>query len=207
MNMNAIRRLPRWAGIVTIGVLLAAAGPALAQSGGNTAPGGYGTGYGPGMMGYGGYGPGGMGPAFGAMMGYGYGYGPGMRWGHGGHWNAKGFAGFAAARLDALKTELKITAAQEPAWKAYSDKVEAANKDLWNSMAGMHQPGVMWNATPEERLAFMQSAIKLRESQLKETRAAAEALMPHLTEFQKGQATEILPGLARRGFGPFGMGY
>lgn len=222
MNANAKRRLSRWAGVLTLGLLLSAAGPALAQQGSNsTAPGGngpaygpgmmgyggYGQGYGPGMMGYGGYGPGGMGPGFGQMMRYGYGQGPGMRRGRGGPWNGKDFAGFAAARLDALKAELKITNTQEAAWKAYGDKVEAANKELWHTMAGMHQPGMMWNSTPEQRLAFMSGIIRLREQELKKIHTAAEALMPHLTEFQRGQASEILPGLARGGFGAWGMGY
>ena len=196
--------------------------------GGGYGPGpgyGRGGGYGPGMMngngprsGYGqdrrggNYGGGnapvsGYGPGYGQGM-RGGGYGPGMMRGRGPHWAGKGgVAGNVTARLDALKARLKITAAEEAAWKAYGDKVTAANKTLWDAMAGMHQPGMMWNATAEQRLAFMAQMIRLRQGELKEMRAAAEALVPHLTEFQKGQASEILPGLARGGFGACGMGY
>lgn len=209
MHFSVKHRLPRWTGLLSLAMLLGATSPALAQSPG----GGFGSGgYGPGMMasvaggcGYGGGMGGGM---MGYGPGYGAGYGPGMMRGRGPHWAGKGgVAGNVTARLDALKARLKITAAEEAAWKAYGDKVTAANKTLWDAMAGMHQPGMMWNATAEQRLAFMAQMIRLRQGELKEMRAAAEALVPHLTEFQKGQASEILPGLARGGFGACGMGY
>ncbi len=214
MHFNVKHRVPRWTGILSLALLLGAASPALAQSaGGGFGPGGYGPGgYGPGMMasvaggcGYGGGMGGGM---MGYGPGYGAGYGPAMMRGRGPHWAGKGgIAGNVTARLDALKARLKITPAEEPAWKAYGDKVTAANKKLWDAMAGMHQPGMMWNVTPEQRLTFMAQMIRLRQGELKEMRAAAEMLTPHLTEFQKGQASEILPGLAHGGFGACGMGY
>lgn len=87
-----------------------------------------------------GYGPGfGMGPGFGAGPGAGNGMGPGWGggmgpgWGHMGGWGGgMGRGGFgmmgpggfdmsaaAVGRLAALKSQLKITPTQEPAWKAY----------------------------------------------------------------------------------------
>ena len=84
---------------------LALAGAAFSHPGGGP---GFGPGMGPGHgMGYGmgyGMGPGGMGPG---MMG------PG-----GFDMNAA-----AAGRLAALKAQLQITPAQEPAWKAYEATV------------------------------------------------------------------------------------
>ena len=76
--------------------------------------GGYGPGYGPGMMGGGpGYGPG--------MMGRG---GPGMMmgWGHGRMFagNDTDIAKFQQERLGELKSQLGITAEQQPAWDAFA---------------------------------------------------------------------------------------
>jgi LTXXQ motif family protein len=76
--------------------------------------GGYGMGYGQGM-----------GPGIG-MMGHGYGVGPGAGMGPG--FGMGGMYGFEspavmAARLSDLKSTLKITPAQEPAWATYEAQV------------------------------------------------------------------------------------
>lgn len=77
----------------------------------------------------------GMGPGFGMGPGYGMGPGVGPAFGMGPGWGRMGggpammgAGGFdmnaaAAGRLAALKTQLKITPAQEPAWKAYETAV------------------------------------------------------------------------------------
>jgi hypothetical protein len=216
MRALSKHRLPRWVGALSLGLLLGTGVPAMAQSQG----GGYGPGgFGPAMMGYAdcgygmmgsGFGRGMMGPGFGfgpGMMGANSGYGPGMMWGTDAQGAGKsGVTSFAQARLDRLKAELKITTEQEAAWKAYGDATTAADKTLWDAMSGMHQPGMMWNATPEDRLALMSAMIQLHQTQIGDMKSAAAALMPHLSEFQKGQATEILPGIARSGFGACGMG-
>ncbi|HET8745824.1 MAG TPA: hypothetical protein VFM98_09465 [Ramlibacter sp.] len=93
---------------------LALAGAAFGHPGFGGGP-GYGPGYG--------YGPG-MGMGMG-MMGHGMGMGP-MGMGHGP--GMMGLAGadvdaILAARLAALKERLKITPAQEGAWKAYESAV------------------------------------------------------------------------------------
>ncbi|MBI5275387.1 MAG: Spy/CpxP family protein refolding chaperone [Burkholderiales bacterium] len=96
---------------VAAAVALALAGAAIAHPGSGPGWGmGMGMGHGAGM----GYGPGGMGPGAGPMGGRGpMGGGPGM--------NGRGFDTHAAVadRLAAFKAQLKITAAQEPAWKSY----------------------------------------------------------------------------------------
>jgi hypothetical protein len=91
-------------------------------------PGGSGMGPGWGRMGgWGGMGPGAMGPGWGGM-------GPGA--GHmGGGFGMMGFGGFdmsaaAAGRLAAFKSQLKITPAQESAWKAYESAVTEQAKAM-----------------------------------------------------------------------------
>jgi hypothetical protein len=76
-----------------------------------------GMGFGPGM----GYGMGpGMGMGYGMGPGYGMAMGPGMRGGMVGPESPA----VAGARLSDLKTELKITAAQDGAWQAYATVVQ-----------------------------------------------------------------------------------
>ena len=86
--------------------------------------GGYGPGYGPGMMGGGpGYGPG--------MMGRG---GPGMMmgWGHGRMFAGKDtdIARFQQEQLGELKSQLGITAEQQPAWDAFAAQAAAQAKTM-----------------------------------------------------------------------------
>lgn len=140
--------------------------------------GGPGGGWGPGMMG--GNGPGMMGPG---MMGHG-----GMRGG-------PGLALAEPAQLDALKKDIGITAAQEPAWTKYTKTLQdaaASMKSGWDSAA---------DKSPQDRYAF---ATKMREQAQKNrdaVMAAAKELLGGLTDAQKSKAQESLPGLAF-GHGP-----
>lgn len=145
----------------------------------------FGHGFGPPFMNGGpggGWGPGMMGPG---MMGR---MGPGrMRGG-------PGFTQADPAQLDALKKEIGITAAQEPAWAKYSKTLQdaaASMKSAWESANA--------DKTQQDHYAF---ATKMREQAQKNqdaVTAAAKELFGGLTDAQKPKAQESLPGLA---FGP-----
>jgi len=118
---------------VSAAAALALAGAAIAQpgfgpGGGFGCGGGFGMGPG-GGAGWGG-GPGmmGRGPGMGAWGG-----GPGMMGGGPGFGGGFDMSAAAAGRLAAMKAQLKITAAQEPAWQAY----EAAVTEQAKTMQGL----------------------------------------------------------------------
>lgn len=128
-------------------------------------------------------GPGGGGPG---MMGRG-------RGGMGRHF------GDQAAYLDGVKAELAITEAQAAAWKTYADVAATAG----TQMQALHQS--MWEAmgtaTWEERRDMMNRSFQARQQIFQSVQDAAQALLPSLSDRQKGMAEYILPGLARRGPG------
>lgn len=176
----------KWKGAAVALLLAAGSATALAQS---PMPGpGQGPGAGP-RSGYG------MGPGYGQM------HGP---------WGGQAFGRygkrFAGARLDALRHVLKITEAQSEAWNTYAKAVTDAQQGVWTSMGAMMRPGTMYSLSPDQRFAFMQRVIELHKKAYDEAKQAAGALLPHLTPYQKGQASVLLPGLANTGFGPFGYG-
>jgi hypothetical protein len=182
-------------GVAATAVL--AGGWALAQTTGH-GPGGFGPQF---MQGHGGMGPGmmmqhkgGMGPGMGKgmMQHKGATMGPGMM--HGG----PGQTQFDPARLDTLKSELGITAAQEAAWTKYAKAVQDAATTMSAVPAGI-DPNTVRNMTPADRFAFV---TKIREQGLKQfeaVRTAANELLATLDDTQKTKARNILPGLA---FGP-----
>lgn len=107
---------------IAIAAGLATAFVAVAHPGFGYGPGsGYGPGYGPGMMGRGGPG---------MMMGG----GPGMMmgWGHGRMFasNDTGIAKFQLEQLGQLKSQLGITAEQQPAWDAFAAKAADQTKTM-----------------------------------------------------------------------------
>lgn len=174
-----------------------AGGWALAQSVG-PGPGGFGPpfmrghgpgGMGPGMMQHMGQG---MGPGMGMMQHAGRGMGPGMM--HGG----ADPMGFDPARLETLKTELAITAAQEPAWTKYAKTVEDAAAAMKTARAGIN-PDTVGKMTPQDRFAFMTKIREQAEKQFATVKTAAEELLAALDDRQKAKARQSLPGLA---FGP-----
>lgn len=178
---------------LTLGLTAAAA---------NANPYGYGPGSGMGQaQAYGsGYGPGhgmgrGMGPGYGPgpMMGGGAGYAPTRRgMGH----QARGNPAAAAEwRLSNLKAELKITAAQESAWKTFADqskqRAETMQK-LMTSVRGSTQ------ATAPERLELRAQVMKQRDEQMANGTAAFKELYAALSPEQKALADQ------RVGFGRMG---
>lgn len=134
---------------------------------------------GPGMQGQ--YGPGPHGP-----MGPGYGQrGPGFQGG-------PRFAAFDAAQLDKLKTDLGITAEQEPAWTAYAKSVQDAATTMKTARAEMYK-------AQQERIAAQTKMREQAQQQFKTVKTAADGLLGKLDDTQKAKAQATLPGLA---FGP-----
>jgi hypothetical protein len=184
-------------GIATTAVL--AGGWALAQSGPH-GPGGFGPpfmqgvgpGMGPGMMQH-------MARAMGPGMGPGtmqhMQIGPGMM--HGG----PGFAFTDPVQIDALKKELGITTAQEPAWTKYTKALQDAATNMKTTRESV-DPAAVSKMTQQDRLAF---ATKMREQGQKQhetVTAAANELLSTLSDAQKAKAQQTLPGLAAFGPGP-----
>ncbi len=156
-------------------------------------------------------------PPQGPMMGPGMMTGPGMMMG-----NPMGMMGpggpHTEGRLAYLKTELKITPAQEKAWKTYSDAVRSIDQKRMSAMGmmgggtmgmkgqGMGRPGMMNGqgtmgggmmqqgaALPapealQKRVEFMQEHVK----NLKELQAATKKLYRELDDTQKKTADELL---------------
>ena len=162
---------------------------------------GMGQGMGPGM----GYGPGagmgrGMGPAggpgpmgggpmgYGPMMGHGMGHGMGPQ----GHGNP---AAAADWRLSGMKTELKITAAQESAWKAFADQAKQQAEVMQAFMSTVQGSA---QATAPERLELRNQMMKKRQEQMEKSTAAFKDLYAVLSPEQKALADQHV------GFGMMG---
>ena len=171
-------------------------------------PEGYGPGWGMhGGMGYGmgrgmgpGMGPGacveeaacpGMGPGYGRGPG-GAGYGRGPGYGPGG--NAAPGA-FVENRLAGLKSELKITAAQEGAWNAYADEAKKQAEAMVKLHETMRGSTV---ATLPERLELRNQMWKARDARHEAMATKTKDLYAALTPEQKS--------IADRRLGGFGMG-
>lgn len=157
---------------------------------------GYGPGHGMGPMGGMGYGPG-MGPMGGMRGGMGYGpMGRGM-----GPQSAGDPTAMVEGRLAYLKSELKITPAQETAWQGYAGKAKQqaeAMQALRTAMQGSTQ------ASAPERLALRTEMMKKRGEQMEGMTAALKDLYAALTPEQKAIADQRMGGfgpMAGRGFG------
>ena len=136
-----------------------------------------------------GMGPGGMGP--GGMMGMHGQMGQGMRGG-------PGFAQFDPARIDTLKTELAITAAQEPAWTKYAKTIQDAAATMKTTRESVDREAVS-KMNPQDRFAFVSKMREQGQKQFETVQTAAKELLATLDDTQKAKAQETLPGLA---FGP-----
>jgi Spy/CpxP family protein refolding chaperone len=171
---------------------LALAGGALAQSGVGPGP-GFGMGWGMGH-GWAGMGPG-AGPGFGGgpgwgmghgMMGGGFGPGSGMR-GMGRGAGGYDMAANAAGHLAALKTQLKITPAQEGAWKAYESTITqqaAAMQKARDQFHAQWQDGKSGAAAPDFA-AQHQAMSTLREQNWQARNKAVQDLYAALTPEQQ----------------------
>ena len=171
---------------------------------------GYGPGYG--MGGYGmGYGMHGYGMGRGAGMGYGmhgygpgYGMGPGAGMGYGMH-GYGAFPGNAEDRLADLKSQLGITAQQEPAWQAFvkSVKQREQSREAWFAQRREAQAG----GSLPERLAQRDEFFKQHQAEQQASTAALKELYAALSPEQKAIADERFGGFGPRYGGGYGRGY
>ncbi len=127
-------------------------------------------------------------PMMGGMM---RGPGPGMM--------GRGGWGYAdpASYLAALKADLGVTPAQEPAWNEYAETV----KGVAAQMQGTHQTmyEAMGSASWEERRDMMNRMFDARQQAFNTVHTAAEKLLASLDASQRSKAASRLPGLAGPG--------
>jgi len=149
-------------------------------------------GYGPGAFGRGGMQ--GMHGKIGAGM-HGQ-MGPGMQgyMGRGEHAGPASMFG-DPARLEAVKTEIGITAAQEPAWTKYAQAIQDVATTMKTTHEGIDHDAVS-KMSPTERSAFASAIREQMHKQFETVQAAATELLATLDDTQKAKAEELLPGLA-----------
>lgn len=117
---------------------------------------------------------------------------PGPGWSHGGPWQGGDAAAFAQKRLDRLKTELKITAQQEPAWQAFAGKSIEQAKAM-QALHQQHQQQAQARdksallSTPD-RLARHVDDLRQHLAHLEQTQAAVKDLYAALTPEQRALA-------------------
>jgi predicted nucleic acid-binding Zn-ribbon protein len=100
-------------------------------------------------------------------------------------------------RLSGLKSELKITAAQESAWKAFADQTRQqaeAMQKLMTSAQGSAQ------ATAPERLEQRNQIMKKRQEQMEKGTAAFKDLYAALSPEQKALADQHFGMMGGRGW-------
>jgi hypothetical protein len=121
--------------------------------------------------------------------------GAGMGMHGGGHGGMRGAESAAdvAARLAAVKTELKITAAQETAWQKFEGVVRQ-QADTRQAMRGAMQARMQdpKAAAEVDHAAQRESMMKLREASQAERDAARQALYALLSPEQKALADQKL---------------
>lgn len=96
-------------------------------------------------------------------------------------------------RLAFLKTELKITPAQEPQWTKFAEGVRSTAKNVQASKPPMMHGG-MKTATAPERLAHYEKTLTARLETVRALKATVEALYASLSDEQKKLADELLMG-------------
>jgi len=99
-------------------------------------------------------------------------------------------------RIAFLKTELKITDAQQKLWTAVADAMRANATSMGGMPHGMAMKGSA--ATLPDRLASRETAMAAHLEQLRKLKAAIEPLYAAFDSDQKKTADELM-------FGPMGM--
>ncbi|MGP1678471.1 MAG: Spy/CpxP family protein refolding chaperone [Burkholderiales bacterium] len=178
--------------------------------------GGYAQGYGMGGGHMGGYGPGsgygmGRGMMGGNGAGPGYNMGPGMMGGYGPGYGMgpqamfNGYSGNADEGLAALKSELGITASQDPAWQAFASNARQQNESRQAWFAKM-QEARSAGSTPE-LLAQQTEFMKQRQTEMAANAAALKNLYIALTPEQKAIADQRFGGNGPGYSAGYGRGY
>jgi hypothetical protein len=100
-------------------------------------------------------------------------------------------------RIAFLRTELKITDAQQKLWNAVADVMRANAKGMGGMASGMAMMGSA--ATLPDKLATREKTMAAHLEQLRTLKAAIEPLYAALSDEQKKTADELMSG-------PMGMG-
>ncbi|MDP1749253.1 MAG: Spy/CpxP family protein refolding chaperone, partial [Reyranella sp.] len=99
-------------------------------------------------------------------------------------------------RLAFLKTELKITPAQEPQWTKFAEVIRSMAKTAEGKNAGAAKPammqGGMKSSTAPERLAHYEKTLTARLETVRALSAAVDPLYASLSDDQKKVADELL---------------
>ena len=98
-------------------------------------------------------------------------------------------------RLSGLKSELKITAAQESAWKTFADQAKQQAEAMQKWMSAVQGSA---QATAPERMELRNQMMKKRQEQMEKASAAFKELYAVLTAEQKALADQ------HAGFGMMG---
>jgi hypothetical protein len=112
-----------------------------------------------------------------------------------------GLTQFDPAQIDTLKTDLGITAAQEPAWAKYATAVKDAATAMKTTREGV-DPTTVSKLSPADRFAFVSKIREQAQKQFETVQTAANELLATLDDTQKAKAQTTFPGLA---FGPGAM--
>lgn len=94
-------------------------------------------------------------------------------------------------RLAFLKTELKITPAQEPQWTRFAEVVRNTAKNAQAAKPPMMQGGTKASTAPE-RLAHYEKTLAARLETVRVLKAAVDPLYASLSDDQKKLADELL---------------
>lgn len=136
-----------------------------------------------------------------------WGMGQGMMgggWGHMMGYGSDSLLDRIDGRLAFIKTELKITAAQEQAWNDLAtvirDTSETHNKLMRETMKGMHDGSFFAKPLPE-RLQIQETHVSARLEQIKAVKAAVDKLYAQLDDAQKKAADDIVLPMMGMGMG------
>jgi len=103
-----------------------------------------------------------------------------------------GMAGHVEGRIAFLKTELKITDAQQPLWNAVADAMRANAKELAEMPHGMAM--MDGSGTLPEKLAVREKAMAAHLGALRRLRSAIDPLYAALSIDQKKTADGLMIG-------------
>jgi hypothetical protein len=135
------------------------------------------------------------------------------QWGPGGMmggWGADAMLDRIDGRLAYLKTELKITDAQTPAWDELASVIRetgAAHNDLMRDMMNQFDERGNIDKSLPERLAYHETHLAARLEQVKAVRGAVDKLYAALDDEQKKAADEIVLPMMGMGAGGRGRGF
>ena len=150
-------------------------------------------------------GAGGAGPGYGPM-GMMNGGGPGARggmWGGGMRGAVIGF--MSAQNLDAVKSQLAITAQQEPAWSAFAAKA-AEQASLMQSTREQRWQGAGAGTTPQARMEQNIGLMGQHLASMQAMKGAMTDLYAVLTPEQRSTADRLFSHTGPGGYGPDMMG-